>query len=316
MSPRDHHANRVLASALAVSALLLTPFLPPARGQSSSGNPTPAVTQSEPFEYDGAPGSKFTILTMNGKPSMITEEVAGQRILSNITSGRAEVLTIQQNGTVLWSKGQKGKEALVSAASARANAALAFRLANPGVANSSLPAQNNAGPNVGASATAPTPQAAPGSSQVGADDVIRFDKATHTITVPRPDGVTVTFVGQDVKIAGYQNFPIKYILRFQKGSVGRFLERSNGPEAPVGGTLSGGGEEFLIDGGGILYDSTMLAGDIQEAPQVLVAKKLAQIAVDAVADVRQIPGHENFEPPGYKSLKQVSQYRLRSDGSR
>ena len=60
----------------------------------------------------------------------------------------------------------------------------------------------------------------------------------------------------------------------------------------------------------------MLAGDIQEAPQVLVAKKLAQIAVDAVADVRQIPGHENFEPPGYKSLKQVSQYRLRSDGSR
>jgi hypothetical protein len=32
---------------------------------------------------------------------------------------------------------------------------------------------------------------------------IRFDDASHTITVPRPDGVTVTFVGEDVKIAGF-----------------------------------------------------------------------------------------------------------------
>jgi hypothetical protein len=164
MSSATHHGDHVLASVLAVSALLLIPFLQPARGQSSSGSSTPAVTQSKPFEYDGAPGSKFTILVTNGKPTMITEEVAGQRILSNIANGRAQVLTVQQNGTVLWSMGQKGKEALVNAASGRANAALAFYLANPGIASSPQPAQNNAGPNVGAGATALAPQAAPGSS--------------------------------------------------------------------------------------------------------------------------------------------------------
>jgi hypothetical protein len=316
MNLANHHGNRVLAPALVVSALLLTPFLQPARGQSSSGSPPHAVTQSAPFEYDGAPGSKFTILMTNGKATMITEEVAGQRILSNIANGRAQLLTVQQNGTVLWSMGQKGKEALVNAASARANAALAFYLANPGIASSSQPAQNNAGPNVEASATAPGPQVAAGSSQVGAGEAIHFDEVNHTITVPRPDGVVVTFVGTDVKIAGFKNLPISYIIRYQKGSASRFLERANGSEPAVGGTLGGGGEEFLIDGGGIIYDSTMLAGDAQENPNVLLAKQLAQVAMDAVADVRQVSGHGNFEPPGYKSLKQVSQYRLRSDGSR
>jgi hypothetical protein len=316
MNPANHHGNRVLAPALVVAALLLTPVLQPARGQSSSGSPTPAVTQSAPFEYDGAPGSKFSILVTNGKATMITEEVAGQRILSNIANGHAQVLTVQQNGTVLWSMGQKGKEALVNAASARANAAVAFYLANPGIASSPQSAQTNAGSSVEASAAAPTPQAAPGSAQVGADEAIHFDEATHTITVPRPDGVVVTFVGRDIKIAGVRNLPIKYIIRYQKGSASRFLERANGTEAAVGGTLGGGGEEFLIDGGGIIYDSTMLAGDAQENPNVLLAKQLAQVAMYAVADVRQAPGHGNFEPPGYKSLKEVSQYRLRSDGSR
>src|SRR5215469_18229578 len=84
-----------------------------------------------------------------------------------------------------------------------------------------------------------------------------------------------------------------------------------------GGSLSGGGEEFLREGGGINYDSGMGTNpDMQVNSPVLTAKQLSKIAVDAVADVRQVPGHENFTPPGYNTLKEISQYRLRSDGSR
>ena len=230
------------------------------------GQPGPAVTQGAPFEYDGAPGSKFTILMTNGKATMITEEVAGQRILSNINNGHAKVLAVEQNGTVLWSMGQKGKEGLVNAASARANAALALYLANPGIASSPQSAQSNAGSNVDASTAAPAPQAAPGSAPVGAGEAIHFDEANHTITVPRPDGVVVTFVGRDVKIAGVCSLPINYIIRYQKGSVSRFLERANGTEAPVGGTLGGGGEEFLIDGGGIITTRQCLPGMRRRTP--------------------------------------------------
>ena len=144
--------------------------------------------------------------------------------------------------------------------------------------------------------------------------VVRFDEATHTITVPRPDGVTVTFVGEDVKIAGFHK--ANYIVRHQKGSVGRFLESNVDHSTRAGGSLSGGGEEFLREGGGIIYDSGMGGVNLQESHQVLLAKQLSQVAVDAVADVRRMPGHENFAPPGYNSLKEISQYRLRSDGSR
>ncbi len=147
-----------------------------------------------------------------------------------------------------------------------------------------------------------------------ADSGIRFDAVAHTITVPRPDGVTVTFVGEDVKIAGFHR--VNYVVRHQKGSVGRLLESSVGHPNRTGGSLSGGGEEFLLEGGGIIYDSGMGGVNLQESHQVLLAKQLSQIAVDAVGDVRQVPGHESFEPPGYSSLKEISQYRLRSDGSR
>ncbi len=144
---------------------------------------------------------------------------------------------------------------------------------------------------------------------------IRFDDAAHTITVPRPDGITVTFVGDDVKIAGFRK--LNYVVRHQKGSTGRFLERSLGHSDAAGGSLSGGGEEFLHDGGGLIYDSGMgTRADMQVDSPVLTAKQLSQIAVAAVADVRQVPGHENFAPPGYNTLKEISQYRLRSDGSR
>jgi hypothetical protein len=164
-----------------------------------------------------------------------------------------------------------------------------------------------------------TPPPSRGSYQVTASPTpvadIRIDEATHTITVPRPDGITITFVGEDVKIAGFRK--LNYIVRHQKGSTGRFLERSLGHPDSSGGSLSGGGEEFLLDGGGLIYDSGMgTNADMQVNSPVLTAKQLSQIAVAAVADVRQVPGHENFAPPGYNTLKEISQYRLRSDGSR
>jgi hypothetical protein len=164
-----------------------------------------------------------------------------------------------------------------------------------------------------------TPPASRGSFQVTASPTpeadIRIDQATHTITVPRPDGITITFVGEDVKIAGFRK--LNYIVRHQKGSTGRFLEHSLGHADSAGGSLSGGGEEFLLDGGGLIYDSGMgTNADMQVNSPVLTAKQLSQIAVAAVADVRQVPGHENFAPPGYNTLKEISQYRLRSDGSR
>ena len=89
------------------------------------------------------------------------------------------------------------------------------------------------------------------------------------------------------------------------------------PPDSSGGSLSGGGEEFLLEGGGIIYDSGMGTNqDMQVNSPVHTAKQLSKIAVDAVADVRQVPGHENFTPPEYNTLKEISQYRLRSDGSR
>ena len=143
---------------------------------------------------------------------------------------------------------------------------------------------------------------------------IRFDEAAHTITVPRPDGVTVTFVGQDVKIAGLHGRG--YILRHQKGTAGRFFESNVEHSNRVGGSISGGGVEFLYETGGLIYDSGMGSYNLQENPQIRTAKQLSQVAVAAVADVRQVPGHESFTPPGYNTLKDISQYRLRSDGSR
>ncbi len=182
------------------------------------------------------------------------------------------------------------------------------------------------GSSVAATTAAPSPaqpgsppattssSAPPGGSETPAS-AIHFDNATHTITVPRPDGVMVTFVGEDVKIAGFRR--LNYILRHQKGSAGRFFEHTLGHPDAAGGSLSGGGVEFLREGGGIIYDSGMgTNSDMQVNSPVLTAKQLSQIAVAAVADVRKVSGHESFTPPGYNTLKEISQYRLRSDGSR
>jgi hypothetical protein len=56
--------------------------------------------------------------------------------------------------------------------------------------------------------------------------------------------------------------------------------------------------------------------NMQESPGVRTAKQLALVAVDAVDAARQAPGGANFKPTTYNALKEVSQYRLRSDGSR
>jgi hypothetical protein len=96
---------------------------------------------------------------------------------------------------------------------------------------------------------------------------ILFDDVAKTITVPRPDGVTVTFVGDDVKIAGWHGAALT--VRRQKGGVKRTLEVSVLHPTRNGGSLAGGGEEFLRDGGGLIYDSGMgTAGDMQESKQV------------------------------------------------
>jgi hypothetical protein len=143
---------------------------------------------------------------------------------------------------------------------------------------------------------------------------IRFDEANHTVTVPRTDGLVVTFSGQDVRIDG--SYGQGFVLRRQKGSTGRFFERTLEHRNDVGGSLAGGGIEFLRAGGGIIYDSGMGTYETQENSNVRTAKQLSIIAVDAVTAVRTIAGHENFTPPGYNTFKEISQYRLRSDGSR
>jgi hypothetical protein len=170
------------------------------------------------------------------------------------------------------------------------------------------------------SATPPVGGVTPG--QAGGDpaptvdiSAIRFDNGGKSVTVPRSDGTSVVFVGQDVKITGVGGRP-GYLLRHQKGSLMRGLEQSMDHSHAVGGGVMGGGIEFLHEGGGLIYDSGMGGYNVQESPQTLKAKQLSQIAVDAVAEVRKVAGHESFKPPGYDSILEVSRYRLRSDGSR
>ena len=135
-----------------------------------------------------------------------------------------------------------------------------------------------------------------------------------TVTVPRTDGMIVTFVEEDVTISDARG-PV-YILRHKKGGVGRTLEQTFDHRNAVGGGVAGGGIEFLKAGGGLIYDSGMGGYNTQESPGVRMAKQLALVAVDAADAVRGISGHAGFKPPGYGALKDVSQYRLRSDGSR
>jgi hypothetical protein len=186
----------------------------------------------------------------------------------------------------------------------------------------SAPAASAAPVAAPASAATPMPTARIGAtSAIAADMGTRADPATirfegKTITVPRPNGLTVTFVDQDVEIANARMTVAT--LRHQKGSAGRFMEGAMQSSSRAGGSISGGGEEFLEPGGRILYDSGMgyNVNTVQESPISVRVKNLAQVAVAAVDDVRQVPGHEKFTPPGYGDLKEISQWRLRADGSR
>ena len=144
---------------------------------------------------------------------------------------------------------------------------------------------------------------------------VRFDDAAKSIVVPQPDGTEVTFVGDDVKISG--RFPgTGYLLRPQKASVRRTLERSLFHPNTTDAAAFGNGVEFLREAGGLIYDSGMGGYDAQEDPRVLKAKQLSKIAVDAVDAVRHVPGHADFTPTAYQALLKISQYKLRSDGSR
>lgn len=103
--------------------------------------------------------------------------------------------------------------------------------------------------------------------------------------------MAAVFIGDDVKISGFVGshtfYGIKQAIRVV---FLRALYANN-----VSGTLSGAGVEFLRDGGGVIYDSGMGTGaDMQTNKQVL-AKQLSQIAMDAIADVRKVAGHEDFK---------------------
>jgi hypothetical protein len=135
-----------------------------------------------------------------------------------------------------------------------------------------------------------------------------------TVTVPRTDGMTVIIAGDDVTIA--RGTAPEYVLRRKKASVGRAFEQALSKRNAEGGGVAGGGIEFLRAGGGLIFDSGMGGYNLQETPGVREAKQLALIAVDAIDTVRNIPGHSDFKPSGYNGLKDVSKYRLRSDGSR
>jgi hypothetical protein len=190
----------------------------------------------------------------------------------------------------------------------------------PAPAPAASPAAIAAPPPMPAAMAMPTARAG-ATSSIAADMGTRADPAAihfdgKTITVPRPNGLTVTFVDQDVEIANARTTIAT--LRHQKGSAGRFMEGAMQSSSRAGGSVSGGGEEFLEPGGRILYDSGMgyNVNTVQESPISVRVKNLAQVAVAAVDDVRQVPGHEKFTPPGYNDLKDISQWRLRADGSR
>jgi hypothetical protein len=140
----------------------------------------------------------------------------------------------------------------------------------------------------------------------------QFDDSEHTIAIPRPDGVTVIFTRKDIKVNGFHR--VNFVLLHKKGSVARFALKTLQPR-PGSDSVSGAGEEFLYESGGLIYDSGFGTSNILESPGALRAKQLSQIVIAAVDDVRRIEGHEDFKPDGYKEIKRVSQYRLHSDGS-
>ncbi len=177
--------------------------------------------------------------------------------------------------------------------------------------------EKRAHPASGASATpAPAGQSPSGTTQTpesGEPAKVTFNESNEP-TVIRPDGVKVEFGEVQIRIAGYH--AMNYILRHEKATTGRVLRNATGP-FHVGTSVSGAGEQYLVEGGAMFFDSAqgVNVGNARFDKLLLLPKQLSVIAMDAVAEVRKIPGHEKFTPTGYNDFKQVSEYRLKSDGS-
>lgn len=143
---------------------------------------------------------------------------------------------------------------------------------------------------------------------------VTFNEANQP-TVVRADGVTVTFVDEKIRISGYQG--VNYILRYEKASGSRFLRNVAAP-THLGTSVSGAGEQYLVDGGGVFFDSAIQgvnSVNIRIDKTLVRSKQLSQIALDAVAEVRKKTGHEAFTPPGYSDLTMIAGLKLSGDGS-
>ncbi len=161
-----------------------------------------------------------------------------------------------------------------------------------------------------AAVTSAPEQAQTPASQPG----VTFNGANEP-TVVRADGITVAFSGEEIRIAGYQG--MNYLLRHEKVTARRAI-RSGLSGITYGGTgLAGSGEQYLYEGGSMIFDSGvgLTAGNMALDRQLLLPKQLSVIAVDAIAEIRKVSGHEKFSPPGYSDLKTVATYKLKSDGS-
>ena len=261
----------------------------PAGSAPSQPVPSPNEATGTAYVFNPLPGGTVTQVYQNGSP------------IGNIMTLNGQVRVIVRSG-IDSAKVQKAYQDYLAANAGAAPAGI-----TP-VAPGAQVLAGTAAPAVGAG------PASLGFSNNGKADPagIKFDG--NTVTVPRTDGMTVVFAGDDVTIA--EGTAPAYVLRRKKASVGRAVEQALDHSHAAAGGIAGGGVEFLRAGGGLIYDSGMGGYNVQESPGIRQAKQLALIAMDAINAVRQMPGHSDFKPSGYNALKEVSTYKLRSDGSR
>ena len=256
-----------------------------------AAQPAPSQNQATGSEYvfNPLPGGTITQVSQNGSP------------IGNIMTLNGQVRVIVRAG-IDSGKVQKAYQDYLAANAGAAPAGVApITPGAPALAGTAAP-------------TAGAEPASLGFSNGGQADPAGIKFAGNTVTVPRTDGMTVIFAGDDVTIS--RGAAPMYVLRRKKASVGRTFEQALEHSNATGGGIAGGGVEFLRAGGGLIYDSGMGGYNVQESPGVRQAKQLALIAMDAINAVRQMPGHSDFKPSSYNALKDVSTYRLRSDGSR
>jgi len=225
--------------------------------------PSGMGVNQEIVTYDG---STFRITSVNGIPPNVVETKPNGQVITSVLMTDVRVISVPNNKDPSYAD--------------RVNAVLRIHAESHGPTSSPAASPGNPG------ASSPVPGTTSGLLPAGSSgptaSPARFDDANHTIRVVRPEGVMVTFVENDVDIAGIQSQ--SYILQHQKDAAGRFLEHSIAHPNAAGGSLSGGGEEFLRERGGIVYDSGIKTEqEMQVSHQVLLAKQLSQVVVDAVA---------------------------------